>query len=94
VPETYDEPERLLVFIGPPPDFPDGAILEIIEERTWHVTLMGRFGNYPPHDAVGFLAFAKALHTPKLHNLIKDAERCGHHCLPVSHQSAASLRNG
>jgi 2-polyprenyl-6-methoxyphenol hydroxylase-like FAD-dependent oxidoreductase len=75
VPETYDEPERLLGFIGPPPDFPDGGILEIIEQGTWHVTVMGRFGNYPPHDAAGFLAFAKGLHTPKLYDLIKDAER-------------------
>ena len=75
VPETYDEPERLLGFIGPPPDFPDGAILEIIEQSTWHVTLMGRFGNYPPRHAAGFLAFAKALPTPKLYDLIKDAER-------------------
>jgi 2-polyprenyl-6-methoxyphenol hydroxylase-like FAD-dependent oxidoreductase len=75
VPEAYDEPERLVGFIGSPPDFPNGAILEIIEHRTWHVTLMGRFGNYPPHDAAGFLAFAKALHTPKLYDLIKGAER-------------------
>jgi 2-polyprenyl-6-methoxyphenol hydroxylase-like FAD-dependent oxidoreductase len=75
VPETYDEPERLLGFIGPPPDFPDGAILEIIERGTWHGTLMGRFRNYPPHDEAGFMAFAKALHTPKLYDLIKDAER-------------------
>jgi 2-polyprenyl-6-methoxyphenol hydroxylase-like FAD-dependent oxidoreductase len=75
VPATYDEPERLLVFIGPPPDVADGAILEVIEHRTWHVTLMGRFGNYPPHDAAGFLAFAKALHSPKLYDLIRDAER-------------------
>jgi 2-polyprenyl-6-methoxyphenol hydroxylase-like FAD-dependent oxidoreductase len=75
VPATYDEPERLLVFIGPPPDVADGAILEVIEHHTWHVTLMGRFGNYPPHDAAGFLAFAKALHTPKLYDLIKGAER-------------------
>jgi 2-polyprenyl-6-methoxyphenol hydroxylase-like FAD-dependent oxidoreductase len=73
VPETYDEPERLLVFIGPPPDFPDGAIMEIIEQHTWHVTLMGRFGNYPPRDPEGFLAFAKGLHTSKLYDLIKDA---------------------
>ena len=63
------------MFIGPPPDFPNGAIMEIIENQTWHVTLMGRFGDYPPHDAAGFLAFAKALHTPKLYDLIKDAER-------------------
>jgi 2-polyprenyl-6-methoxyphenol hydroxylase-like FAD-dependent oxidoreductase len=75
VPEDYDAPEGLLVYTGPPPDFPDGAIMQIIEHRTWHLTMGGRFGNYPPHDASGFLAFAKALHTPKLYDLIKDAER-------------------
>jgi 2-polyprenyl-6-methoxyphenol hydroxylase-like FAD-dependent oxidoreductase len=75
VPEDYDEPERLLVFMGPPPDFPNGAVMEIIEHQMWHVTLVGRFGDYPRHDAAGFLAFAKALHTPKLYDLIKDAER-------------------
>jgi 2-polyprenyl-6-methoxyphenol hydroxylase-like FAD-dependent oxidoreductase len=75
VPEHYDGPERLLVFIGPPPEFPNGAVMEIIEDRTWHVTLVGRFGDYPPPDVAGFLAFAQALHTPKLYDLIKDAER-------------------
>ena len=45
VPEGYDRPERLQVFIGPPPDFPNGAVMEIIEDQTWHVTLMGRFGD-------------------------------------------------
>ena len=75
VPEHYYEPERLLLFIGPPPDFPNGAIMEIIEHNTWHVTLMGRFGDYPPRDPEGFLAFAQALHTPRLYDLIKDAER-------------------
>lgn len=75
VPEGYDRPEKLLVFMGPPPDFPNGAVMEIIEDQTWHVTLMGRFGDYPPHDAAGFLAFAKALHSPELYHLIKDAER-------------------
>jgi 2-polyprenyl-6-methoxyphenol hydroxylase-like FAD-dependent oxidoreductase len=49
--------------------------LEIIEQDTWHVTLMGRFGHYPPRDACGFLAFAEGLHTSKLFDLIKDAER-------------------
>lgn len=75
VPEEYDEPERLLLFFGPPPDFPNGGIMEIIEGNTWHVTLAGRFGAHPPHDAAGFLAFAKALHSPKVYELIKDAER-------------------
>ena len=75
VPEGYDRAERLLVFMGPPPDFPNGAVMEIIEDQTWHVTLMGRFGDYPPHDAAGFMAFAQALHSPELYHLIKDAER-------------------
>jgi hypothetical protein len=63
------------VFVGPPPDFPNGAIMQVIEGNTWHLTMMGRFGDYPPRDEAGFLAFAKALHTPKLYELIKDAER-------------------
>ena len=75
VPAEYDEPERLLIFFGPPPDFPNGGIMEIIEHQTWHVTLVGRFGAYPPHDEAGFLAFAESLYTPKLYHLIKDAER-------------------
>jgi 2-polyprenyl-6-methoxyphenol hydroxylase-like FAD-dependent oxidoreductase len=75
IPEGYDGPERLLVCIGPPPEFPNGAVMEIIEDQTWHVTLMGRFGDYPPHDAAGFLAFAQALPSPELYHRIKDAER-------------------
>jgi len=75
VPEDYDERERLLVVLGPPPDYPNAGIIEIIEDRTWHVTLAGRFGDYPPRDAAGFLAFAKALPTPHIYDLIKDATR-------------------
>jgi 2-polyprenyl-6-methoxyphenol hydroxylase-like FAD-dependent oxidoreductase len=41
----------------------------------WHVTLGGRFGDYPPRDAAGFLAFAQALHSPVLYERIKDAPR-------------------
>jgi hypothetical protein len=66
VPEDYDRSERLVAFIGPPPDFPNGAILEIIEGNLWHVTVLWRFGDYPPPDEEGFLAFAKALHTDSL----------------------------
>jgi 2-polyprenyl-6-methoxyphenol hydroxylase-like FAD-dependent oxidoreductase len=41
----------------------------------WHVTLVGRFGHYPPHEAEGFFAFAKSLYSSKVYDLIKDAER-------------------
>jgi 2-polyprenyl-6-methoxyphenol hydroxylase-like FAD-dependent oxidoreductase len=49
--------------------------MEEIENHTWHVSLAGRFGQYPPQDEAGFLAFAKTLYTSKLYELIKDAER-------------------
>jgi 2-polyprenyl-6-methoxyphenol hydroxylase-like FAD-dependent oxidoreductase len=49
--------------------------MAIIEDDTWHVTLVGRFGAYPPPDEASFFAFAKSLHTPRLYYLIKDAER-------------------
>lgn len=75
VPEYYDEPERLLLFFGLSPHLPNGAIMEEIEDKTWHLTLAGRFGKYPPTDEEGFLAFAKSLYTPKLYSLIKDAKR-------------------
>lgn len=75
VPATYDELERMQVFLGPPPQFANAAIMGEIEHRTWHVTLVGRFGQYPPTDEAGFLAFARSLHTPRLYSLIKDAER-------------------
>jgi 2-polyprenyl-6-methoxyphenol hydroxylase-like FAD-dependent oxidoreductase len=75
VPATYEAPERVLVCHGPAPDCPEGAVMEIIEENLWHVTLIGRFGHYPPRDVEGFSAFAKALYTSKVYDLIKDAER-------------------
>jgi len=76
IPEDCDRQERLLGFDwGLAPDFPNSALLEIIEGDLWLVTLAGRFGNYPPHDEAGFLAFTRLLHTSRLFELIKDAER-------------------
>jgi 2-polyprenyl-6-methoxyphenol hydroxylase-like FAD-dependent oxidoreductase len=87
VPEGYDDPERLVAFAGQPPDSPNAGLMAIIENQTWHVTLMGRFGHYPPHDQEGFFAFAKGLHTSKLYDLIKDAEQVAditHYRFPTS----------
>jgi 2-polyprenyl-6-methoxyphenol hydroxylase-like FAD-dependent oxidoreductase len=74
IPASYDGPERVHVFFGPAPHFPNGAIMGEIEDRTWHLSLGGRFGDYPPSDVDGFFAFAKSIYTPRLHALIKDAE--------------------
>ena len=76
VPEDYDRQEPLVGFdLALAPDCPNGAIMEIIEGDLLHVTLAGRFGDYPPPNEAGFLAFAKSLHSPKLYELINRAER-------------------
>ena len=81
VPEDYDRRESLTVFDWPSPDSAhselsaNSAVMEIIEGDVWHLTLAGRFGNYPPRDEEGFFAFAKSLHTRKLYELIKHAKR-------------------
>jgi 2-polyprenyl-6-methoxyphenol hydroxylase-like FAD-dependent oxidoreductase len=51
------------------------------------VSLAGRFGDYPPTNEDGFLAFAQSLPSPRLYDLIKDAERIAditHHRFPTS----------
>jgi 2-polyprenyl-6-methoxyphenol hydroxylase-like FAD-dependent oxidoreductase len=81
VPDDYDRRECAMAFDWPSPDSinstasANGAVMEIVEGDRWHLTLAGRFGDYPPRDEAGFLAFAKAFRTPKLYDLIKDAER-------------------
>ncbi|MBW2282571.1 MAG: hypothetical protein JRG82_17675, partial [Deltaproteobacteria bacterium] len=69
--------EKLATFGGPPPTYPNAAISGAIEDGQWVVSLAGRFGDYPPGDEEGFLAFAKALPTPVLYERLKHAERVG-----------------
>jgi 2-polyprenyl-6-methoxyphenol hydroxylase-like FAD-dependent oxidoreductase len=88
-PANYDAPEKVMLFGGPPPKFPNGAGIGTIENETWMVSLAGRFGQYPPTDEAGFFEFAKALPTKRFYELIKDAERISditHHRFPTSVQ--------
>ena len=66
---------RFALFGGPPPKFTNGGALAQIENDEWLVSLAGRFGDYPPQDEAGFMAFAEALPTPQLYDAIKGAER-------------------
>src|SRR5260370_10639575 len=72
---NYSEPEKLLFAVAPGGNYPKAGIMEQIEGGIFHLSLGGRFGDYPPADQAGFLAFTKSLHTPKFYDLIKDAER-------------------
>ena len=69
--------ERQWVFRGPAPRYRRSAILSRIEDGQWHLTLAGRFGEDPPFDEPGFRAFARSLHSPRLHQLIEGGDRVG-----------------
>jgi 2-polyprenyl-6-methoxyphenol hydroxylase-like FAD-dependent oxidoreductase len=87
-PASYHEEPTILVG-GRPPTHPSGGGIFEIEHNIWHVSLAGRFGDYPPTDEAGFLAFAQRLPSPRIYELIKDARRIGditQHRFPTSIQ--------
>jgi hypothetical protein len=45
IPAAYDEPEQLLICLGPAPHVPNGALVAEIEEHTWHVSVAEWFGH-------------------------------------------------
>ena len=77
-----------IVFVGGgPPKGVRAAGLFEIENQVWHMSLAGRFGDYPPIDEAGFREFTRSLPSPVLYDLIKDAERIvdiTHHRFPTS----------
>jgi 2-polyprenyl-6-methoxyphenol hydroxylase-like FAD-dependent oxidoreductase len=80
--------ERMLFMPGRAPG-PRAAGAEEIEGGVWHLILVGRFGDFPPTDEAGFLAFAKSLFTPVFYDLVADAERVSEiipHRFPTSFQ--------
>ena len=57
-----------------------------IENGTLLVSLIGRFGDYPPTDKEGFIAFAKELHSDLAYRIIKDGEQL----TAIAHQQFVS----
>jgi 2-polyprenyl-6-methoxyphenol hydroxylase-like FAD-dependent oxidoreductase len=81
--------ERMLFMPGRAPDLIRAAGAEEIGGGIWHLILVGRFGDFPPCDETGFLAFARSLYTPVFYDLVADAERVSEiipHRFPTSFQ--------
>lgn len=45
-----------------------------VEGDLWTAVLIGTGGDYPPTDPEGFVRFAASLHSPVIHDAIRDAE--------------------
>lgn len=65
---------QALVVHGRPPECLRSGTIFPIEGNRWIVTLTGAGGDYPPGDDDGFLAFARSLRVPTLHDAIADAD--------------------
>ena len=74
VPEHFDGDWHCAYVQAAPPEEKRGAILFKVEDNRWLVTLIGRAGNTPPGDEVGFLEFARSLRVSTIFDAIRSAE--------------------
>jgi 2-polyprenyl-6-methoxyphenol hydroxylase-like FAD-dependent oxidoreductase len=78
-----------LVVIPPTPQGKRGGVMLAQEGNRWTVTLIAHFGNYAPEDLSGFIAFARTLPAPYIHEVVSRNEPLGE---AVSTRFPASVR--
>jgi 2-polyprenyl-6-methoxyphenol hydroxylase-like FAD-dependent oxidoreductase len=74
---TQDLNGDMGVVIPPTPHGKRGGVMLAQESNRWTVTLVSHFGNYAPIELDGFIAFARSLPAPYIHEIIRDAEPLG-----------------
>jgi 2-polyprenyl-6-methoxyphenol hydroxylase-like FAD-dependent oxidoreductase len=65
---------KTVVVLPSAPDSSRGAVLALIENGRWIVTLAGNHGDAPPGDIGGFFAFAKSLRMPTICDALEGAK--------------------
>ena len=65
---------RLFFSVAPSARQPRACAVLAHEDGGWIVTLAGYFGDQPPPDDAGFLAFARSLPAPEVGELLQRAE--------------------
>jgi hypothetical protein len=66
--------EPIIFITGLAPSFTRRGYVITIENGTLLVSLIGRFGDFPPIDKEGFLSFASELHSDLAYRIIRDGE--------------------
>lgn len=87
IPDDASTGWKALLHLPTAPHSSRGAFIFPLENERWIVSLTGNHGDAPPGDIDGFMAFAKELRTPTVHNAIRSAKRLGEitrYVLPAS----------
>jgi 2-polyprenyl-6-methoxyphenol hydroxylase-like FAD-dependent oxidoreductase len=74
LPQLRDADWKGMLIQAKAPDDPRGGSIFPIEGDRFMVTLVGAAREHPPTDEAGFLAFARSLRSPLLHESIGDGE--------------------
>ena len=74
VPEDFPGDWKGVAVLPGWPETTRGGTLRRVEGGLWTAVLIGTGGDYPPTDPEGFVHFAASLHSPAIHDAIKDAE--------------------
>ncbi len=74
IPPGWQADWKVVLLAARFPNIPRGAVILPVEGERWVVTLAGTGGDYPPTDPEGFLAFARSLAGPQVHQAIAGAE--------------------
>ncbi|MGP6157399.1 MAG: FAD-dependent oxidoreductase [Vulcanimicrobiaceae bacterium] len=77
IPPNRPDGWKGVITYPPAPHSSRGALLLPLEGERWMVTAIGRFGDKPPGDGDGFLAFIADLRTATVYDAIKHAQRLG-----------------
>lgn len=88
-PARYLDQPTFFAIYPRPPEQKRAGILSRIEGDRWIVSLSGYVGERPPLDDAGFLAFARSLPRPEIHELLEDAEPLS---APVIHRFPSDRR--
>lgn len=74
VPKDFEEDWTGIAVLPGWPETTRGGTLRRVEDNLWTAVLIGTGGDYPPTDPDAFLDFASTLHSPAIHDAIKNAE--------------------
>lgn len=72
---SFEPRAKLHVIYPDPPRSWHGGLLHPVEGGIWQLSQWGLFGDHPPLEDVGFLAFSRTLASQEIHTFLRESRR-------------------